>query len=156
MSFIDAPTASNIFLSAGVASLWALYPLLVGIGLAQAITLYEPAFAVVARRYALWRRQRHSDDRARHCRAGDADARGLWRDQQRAGHPRSNRQGDRAAGGCAALGCRRLVRRCSGRCPGQLNTGRRWLFVCRSATDSKKRRNTVVDMTIIVRVGRPG
>jgi MFS family permease len=34
-----------------VASLWALYPLLVGIGLAQAMTLYEPAFAVVARRY---------------------------------------------------------------------------------------------------------
>ena len=28
-----------------------LYPLLVGIGLAQAMTLYEPAFAVVARRY---------------------------------------------------------------------------------------------------------
>jgi predicted MFS family arabinose efflux permease len=34
-----------------VASLWALYPLLAGIGLAQAMTLYEPAFAVVARRY---------------------------------------------------------------------------------------------------------
>jgi predicted MFS family arabinose efflux permease len=31
--------------------LWALYPLLAGIGLAQAMTLYEPAFAVVARRY---------------------------------------------------------------------------------------------------------
>ncbi|PWC53801.1 MFS transporter [Azospirillum sp. TSO22-1] len=30
---------------------WALYPLFVGIGLAQAMTLYEPAFAVVARRY---------------------------------------------------------------------------------------------------------
>ena len=34
-----------------LASLWALYPLLAGIGLAQAMTLYEPAFAVVARRY---------------------------------------------------------------------------------------------------------
>jgi predicted MFS family arabinose efflux permease len=33
--------------------LWALYPLLAGIGLAQAMTLYEPAFAVVARRYGL-------------------------------------------------------------------------------------------------------
>jgi MFS family permease len=32
-------------------ALWALYPLLAGIGLAQAMTLYEPAFAVVARRY---------------------------------------------------------------------------------------------------------
>ncbi|HEY0834085.1 MAG TPA: MFS transporter, partial [Azospirillum sp.] len=29
----------------------ALYPLFIGIGLAQAMTLYEPAFAVVARRY---------------------------------------------------------------------------------------------------------
>src|SRR4029078_7206977 len=36
-----------------IASLWALYPLLAGIGLAQAMTLYEPAFAVVARRYGL-------------------------------------------------------------------------------------------------------
>ncbi|MBP2226759.1 putative MFS family arabinose efflux permease [Azospirillum agricola] len=34
-------------LSAG----WALYPVFAGIGLAQAMTLYEPAFAVVARRY---------------------------------------------------------------------------------------------------------
>jgi hypothetical protein len=34
-----------------IASLWPLYPLLAGIGLAQAMTLYEPAFAVVARRY---------------------------------------------------------------------------------------------------------
>ncbi|MEO7908431.1 MAG: MFS transporter [Roseiflexaceae bacterium] len=34
-----------------VASLWPLYPLLAGVGLAQAMTLYEPAFAVVARRY---------------------------------------------------------------------------------------------------------
>jgi predicted MFS family arabinose efflux permease len=34
-----------------IASLWVLYPLLAGIGLAQAMTLYEPAFAVVARRY---------------------------------------------------------------------------------------------------------
>jgi len=34
-----------------IGSLWALYPLLAGIGLAQAMTLYEPAFAVVARRY---------------------------------------------------------------------------------------------------------
>src|SRR4029078_3899980 len=33
------------------ASLWPLYPLLAGVGLAQAMTLYEPAFAVVARRY---------------------------------------------------------------------------------------------------------
>jgi hypothetical protein len=31
--------------------LWALYPLLALLGLAQAMTLYEPAFAVVARRY---------------------------------------------------------------------------------------------------------
>lgn len=30
---------------------WMLYPLFVGIGLAQAMTLYEPAFAVVARRF---------------------------------------------------------------------------------------------------------
>jgi MFS family permease len=34
-----------------VTSLWALYPLLAGIGVAQAMTLYEPAFAVIARRY---------------------------------------------------------------------------------------------------------
>lgn len=34
-----------------VDSLWQLYPLLVGMGVAQAMTLYEPAFAVVARRY---------------------------------------------------------------------------------------------------------
>ena len=34
-----------------VDSLWQLYPLLVGVGVAQAMTLYEPAFAVVARRY---------------------------------------------------------------------------------------------------------
>ncbi|HEU5099724.1 MAG TPA: MFS transporter, partial [Roseiflexaceae bacterium] len=34
-----------------IASLLVLYPLLAGIGLAQAMTLYEPAFAVVARRY---------------------------------------------------------------------------------------------------------
>ena len=34
-----------------IASLWALYPLLALLGLAQAMTLYEPAFAVVARRY---------------------------------------------------------------------------------------------------------
>lgn len=34
-------------LSAG----WALYPVFAGIGLAQAMTLHEPAFAVVARRY---------------------------------------------------------------------------------------------------------
>lgn len=34
-----------------VADLWALYPLLAGIGLAQAMTLYEPAFAVIAHRY---------------------------------------------------------------------------------------------------------
>lgn len=36
-----------------IASLWPLYPLLSGVGLAQAMTLYEPAFAVVARRYGL-------------------------------------------------------------------------------------------------------
>lgn len=36
-----------------VGSLWPLYPLLAGVGLAQAMTLYEPAFAVVARRYGL-------------------------------------------------------------------------------------------------------
>lgn len=35
------------------ASLWPLYPLLAGIGLAQAMTLYDPAFAVVARRYGM-------------------------------------------------------------------------------------------------------
>ncbi len=34
-----------------IASLWALYPLLALLGLAQAMTLYETAFAVVARRY---------------------------------------------------------------------------------------------------------
>lgn len=34
-----------------VASLWAFYLLLAGLGLVQAMTLYEPAFAVVARRY---------------------------------------------------------------------------------------------------------
>jgi MFS family permease len=34
-----------------ITGVWALYPLLAGIGLAQALTLYEPAFAVVARRY---------------------------------------------------------------------------------------------------------
>jgi predicted MFS family arabinose efflux permease len=34
-----------------IESLWAFYPLLAGIGLAQAMTLYEPAFAVIARRY---------------------------------------------------------------------------------------------------------
>lgn len=34
-----------------VRDLWVLYPLLAGIGLAQAMTLYEPAFAVIARRY---------------------------------------------------------------------------------------------------------
>jgi MFS family permease len=35
-----------------VAFLWMLYPLLAGVGLAQAMTLYEPAFAVIARRYS--------------------------------------------------------------------------------------------------------
>lgn len=34
-----------------VHSLWAFYPLFAGIGLVQAMTLYEPAFAVVARRF---------------------------------------------------------------------------------------------------------
>lgn len=32
-------------------SLWAFYPLFAGIGLVQAMTLYEPAFAIVARRF---------------------------------------------------------------------------------------------------------
>ncbi len=36
---------------AGIANLWSLYLLFAGIGLVQAMTLYEPAFAVVARRY---------------------------------------------------------------------------------------------------------
>lgn len=30
---------------------WVLYPLLAGVGLVQAMTLYEPAFAIIARRY---------------------------------------------------------------------------------------------------------
>jgi MFS family permease len=34
-----------------IASLWAFYCLFIGIGLAQAMTLYEPAMAIVARRY---------------------------------------------------------------------------------------------------------
>lgn len=34
-----------------VESLWTFYPLFAGIGLVQAMTLYEPAFAVVARRF---------------------------------------------------------------------------------------------------------
>jgi len=34
-----------------IASLWPLYPLLAGVGLAQAMSLYDPAFAVVAWRY---------------------------------------------------------------------------------------------------------
>ncbi len=34
-----------------VDSLWSFYPLFAGIGLVQAMTLYEPAFAVVARRF---------------------------------------------------------------------------------------------------------
>ena len=34
-----------------VESLWSFYPLLAGIGVVQAMTLYEPAFAVVARRF---------------------------------------------------------------------------------------------------------
>ena len=36
---------------AGISNLWSLYLLFAGIGLVQAMTLYEPAFAVVARRY---------------------------------------------------------------------------------------------------------
>lgn len=36
---------------AEVGSLWSLYLIFAGIGLAQAMTLYEPAFAVVVRRY---------------------------------------------------------------------------------------------------------
>jgi predicted MFS family arabinose efflux permease len=39
------------------ASLWPLYPLLAGVGLAQAMTLYDPAFAVVARRYGMGARR---------------------------------------------------------------------------------------------------
>lgn len=34
-----------------VEAAWALFPLFAGIGLAQAMTMYEPAFAVVARRF---------------------------------------------------------------------------------------------------------
>lgn len=34
-----------------IGTFWLLYPLFAGIGLAQAMTLYEPAFAVVARRF---------------------------------------------------------------------------------------------------------
>ncbi|MBI3797529.1 MAG: MFS transporter [Deltaproteobacteria bacterium] len=34
-----------------IASLWTFYCLFIGIGLAQAMTLYEPALAIVARRY---------------------------------------------------------------------------------------------------------
>ncbi len=34
-----------------VNSLWTFYPLLAGMGIVQAMTLYEPAFAVVARRF---------------------------------------------------------------------------------------------------------
>lgn len=34
-----------------IEGLWALYPLLAGLGLAQAMTLYEPAFALIARLY---------------------------------------------------------------------------------------------------------
>lgn len=40
-----------------IESLWLLYPLLAGIGVAQAMTLYDPAFAVVARRYGAEARQ---------------------------------------------------------------------------------------------------
>lgn len=40
-----------------VDSLWALYPLMAGIGLAQAMTLYEPAFAVIVRRFGAEARQ---------------------------------------------------------------------------------------------------
>lgn len=36
---------------AEISNLWSLYLLFAGIGLVQAMTLYEPAFAVVARRY---------------------------------------------------------------------------------------------------------
>ena len=36
---------------AQIASLWSLYALFAGVGLVQAMTLYDPAFAVVARRY---------------------------------------------------------------------------------------------------------
>lgn len=36
-----------------VSSLWAFYLLFAAVGLAQAMTMYEPAFAVVARRYGL-------------------------------------------------------------------------------------------------------
>jgi len=36
---------------AAITNLWSLYLLFAGIGLVQAMTLYEPAFAIVARRY---------------------------------------------------------------------------------------------------------
>ncbi len=37
----------------GIGSLWTFYLLFAGIGLAQAMTMYDPAFAVVTRRYGL-------------------------------------------------------------------------------------------------------
>jgi predicted MFS family arabinose efflux permease len=40
-----------------IGSLWALYPLMAGIGLAQAMNLYEPAFAVIVRRVGTEARQ---------------------------------------------------------------------------------------------------
>ncbi|WP_119461567.1 MFS transporter [Rhodospirillaceae bacterium SYSU D60014] len=38
---------------AQIGSLWSLYALFAGVGLVQAMTLYDPAFAVVARRYGV-------------------------------------------------------------------------------------------------------
>jgi predicted MFS family arabinose efflux permease len=51
MTFGSLLAGLLLLLWSQIASLWPLYPLLAGIGLAQAMTLYDPAFAVVARRY---------------------------------------------------------------------------------------------------------
>ena len=43
--------AALLFALSWVETAWALFPLFAGVGLAQAMTMYEPAFAVVARRF---------------------------------------------------------------------------------------------------------
>lgn len=43
--------AALLFALSLVEAAWALFPLFAGVGLAQAMTMYEPAFAVVARRF---------------------------------------------------------------------------------------------------------
>lgn len=43
--------AALLFALSLIETAWALFPLFAGIGLAQAMTMYEPAFAVVARRF---------------------------------------------------------------------------------------------------------